>query len=101
MADTENNRVLGLSLEGKPLPDFGQNSEISLAAPTAIAVDDDGFVLVASSRTHVITILTPQGVQVKQLGVEGSLFRKLSGVSVDDGGNIVVADAATASIHIF
>ena len=101
MADTENSRVLGLSLEGKPLTDFGQNSEVLLAAPTAIAVDNDGFILVASSRTHVITILTPQGVEIKQLGVEGALFRKLSGICVDDRGNIVVADAATASIHIF
>ena len=100
VADSGNNRVLGLSLDGRLLSDFGHNSEVSLSCPTCVAVDRDGFVLVTSSRTGLLTIFTPQGTEVKQLGVEGTLFGKPCGICIDASGNVMVADPPTASIHI-
>ena len=85
----------------EPVPSFGQCGEVPLISPTSVAVDRDGFVLVTSAKAHILSIITPQGAKVKQLGVEGTLFKSPSSVCVDRAGNVVVADTAVPCIHIF
>ena len=102
MADSGNDRLLCFSLSQPThlLPGFGQNGEVPLISPTCVAVDRDGFVLVTSSKAHLLTLITPQGAKVKHLGADGTLFKSPYGVCVDSYGNVVVADNAMPGIHI-
>ena len=85
----------------QPVPEFGQSGVASLSCPSSVAVDRDGFVLVTSTQLHLLTILSPQGSKVKQLGLEGTLFKTPSGICVDASGNVVVVDTAVPCINIF
>ena len=103
ITDSGNNRLLGLSLHtANVLNNFGQNGEVPLINPTSVAVDMDGFILVTSSKAHLLTVLSPQGAKVKQLGSDGMLFKSPYGVCVDSSGNVVVTDTSMPPrIHIF
>lgn len=85
----------------QPVYEFGQNGIVPLSSPNCVAVDNDGFVLVTSTQIHLLTILTPQGAKVKQLGTEGTLFKTPHGICIDNSGNVVVVDTAVPCINIF
>ena len=102
VTDSGNDRLLCFSISSsQPCRDFGQNGEVPLLSPTCVAVDTDGFILVTSSREHLLTVLTPQGAKVKQLGADGTLFKAPYGICLNSSGNVIVADTAVPSIHIF
>ena len=102
ITDAGYNCLLCISMETlEPVVNFGQSGEVPLISPTSVAVDRDGFLLVTSSKAHLLTIVSPQGAKVKNLGAEGTLFKSPSSICVDQFGSVVVADTAIPSITIF
>ena len=101
IADSGNDRLLCITLGARLVPEFGQNGEFRLASPSCVAVDTDGFILVTSTTKGLLTVLTPQGLQVNQLGADGKMFGRPCGVCVNESGTIAIADSARPpSIHI-
>jgi hypothetical protein len=103
VSDSGNNRLLCFHLHSphvQLLSEFGENGEVPLISPTCVAVDTDGFVLVTSSKEHLLTILSPQGAKVKELGGEERLFKTPYGICVNVSGNVVVADSSMPGIHV-
>ena len=102
ITDAGYNCLLCISLTTfEPIPSFGQSGEVPLINPSSVAVDRDGFVLVTSAKSHLLSIISPQGSKVKQLGAEGVLLKSPSSVCVDQTGNVIVVDNAVPCIYIF
>lgn len=107
VSDTGNFRIQALSLDGKPLLEFGNQKlgSVYLSYPYFINVDEDGFILVTETRSHHITILTPRGAQVRRLGNQGDApgqFRAPYGVCVNPSkGQVIVTDSTSHCIQIF
>jgi DNA-binding beta-propeller fold protein YncE len=100
ITDAGYNCLLCVSLATlETLATFGQSGEVPLISPSCVAVDRDGFVLVTSAKARLLSIVSPQGAKVKQLGMD--VFKSPSGVCVDEWGGVVVADTAVPCIHIF
>ena len=78
--------------------------------PTAITVDDGGYVFVADTGNHVIRRISPEGYVITVAGVAGvhgfadgsagtALFDSPMGVAVTDGGVLLVADTGNHLIR--
>ena len=105
VSDTGNYRIQALTLEGKPLLEFGGQrcGFVYLSYPYFINVDEDGFILVTETKSHYITILTPRGAQVRRLGNHGDApgqFRTPYGICVNKG-RVIVTDSTSHSIQVF
>ena len=106
VTDCGNSRIQAVTLDGKPLLQFGTQGSIPLCNhfPYCITTDQDGFLLVTETRSRCVLILTPQGKLIKRLGAnrEGlGLFRTPHAVCIDSQGQILVTDASSHSMHIF
>ena len=80
------------------------NTIIRLKDPCGVAVNQRGEILVTEGGGHSISILSPTGEFLKSFGSQGSVpgqFSGPSGVTVDDDGNILVADSGNRCIHKF
>jgi DNA-binding beta-propeller fold protein YncE len=99
VADTGNDRVARFAADGSYLGSFPTD-----AAPRGIAVTPDGAKLyVADSRNH-ITVYDGGGTQLDQFGGTGSKLGKLNApaqISLDQGGNLWVADRGNNRIQEF
>lgn len=73
VSDTGNFRIQALTLDGKPLMQFGhpKGGSVYLSYPYFVTVDEDGFILVTETKCHYITVLTPRGALVRHLGSQG------------------------------
>lgn len=69
-----------------------------------MAVDDQGYIIVADSGNNRIQIFNPDGVFIRSFGGWGSgdgEFKGLEGVAVLPNGNIVVCDRENHRIQVF
>jgi len=120
VADTNSHTIRKISpagvvttLAGQPFQ-FGTTDGTGNAArfnrPVAVAVDGAGTVYVADSNNHAIRQVTPAGVVTTLAGtaassgyIEGPVasakFNRPSGIAVDGGGNIYVADSNNQAIR--
>ena len=106
VTDCGNSRIHAVTLDGKPLMQFGTQGSIPLSNhfPFCIAVDQDGFVFVTETRSRTVLILTPQGKLMKRLGAnreDMGLFRTPHGISIDSQGQVIVTDASSHSVYFF
>lgn len=107
VSDTGNYRIQALSLDGKPLMEFGnkRNGCVYLSYPHVVNVDEDGFILVTETKSHYLTILTPRGSLVRHLGSQGDApgqFRNPYGICVNpSNGQVIVTDSTSHCIQIF
>ncbi len=63
--------------------------------PWAIAIDQQGCLIVTEYGRNCVSVFTPRGMKIKSFGKPGIdhvEFTRPSGVTVDDKGNILVAD---------
>ncbi len=107
VSDTGNFRIQALSLDGKPLLQFGnpKGGSVYLSFPFFVTVDEDGFILVTETKSHYISVLTPRGGIVRRLGSQGDApgqFRTPYGICVSSNkGHVVVTDSTSNCIQIF
>ncbi len=105
VSDSGNVRVQALSLDGKPLQQFGsENASVPLTFPYFISADPDGFILVTEARSHDVAILTPQGKTIRHLGSQGEgpgQFRTPYGICVNSRGQVIISDSSNHCLQIF
>ncbi len=107
VSDTGNFRIQALTLDGKPLMQFGhpKGGSVYLSSPYSVTVDEDGFILVTETKSHYVTVLTPRGALVRHLGNQGDgpgKFRTPYGICVNaNGPQVVVTDSTSYCIQIF
>ena len=82
------------------LPNFTSPANIirGLKGPYGIAVREGGEVVVVEQDSHCVSIISGNG-EKKSFGTHGSGPGYLSGVAIDTGGNILVADYWNNRIH--
>ncbi len=107
VSDTGNFRIQALTMEGKPLLQFGnpRGGSVYLNYPYFLTVDDDGFILITETRSHFFTVLTPRGALVRHVGSQGDglgQFRTPYGICVDkETGQVIVTDSTNHCIQFF
>lgn len=70
-------------------------AEYLFAGPRDVAVDDEGYLYVADSRSADVRVFTKDGTYVRTLGRRGQgpgEFTEVSAMIVDEHGDLVVAD---------
>ena len=88
----------------------GAGAAARFFTPSSVAVDGSGNVYVADTGNHTIRKMTPAGVVSTLAGLAGitgggdgtgniARFNQPSGVAVDGGGNVYVADAGNHAIR--
>lgn len=69
-----------------------------------VAVDDQGYIVVADSGNNRIQIFHPDGTFLRAFGSWGSgdgEFKGLEGIAVMSGGNIIVCDRENHRVQVF
>ncbi len=112
VADTRNNKIRKITPSGNVSTfagsgNFGSSDGVGVLAsfgnPTGIDVDDQGNLYVADHLTHIIRKITPQGQVTTIAGFPyipgdadgqgtGAQFWRPYGLTLDNEGNIIVAD---------
>eukprot|EP00959_Pyramimonas_sp_CCMP1952_P431436 9035876-Pyramimonas_sp.AAC.1 len=112
VADRNNHRIRKISPQGlvstiagtgeSGYRDGAGTARARFHRPNGVAVDRDGNVIVADMNNHCIRMISPQGLvsTLAGTGVEGhrdgagaaAQFNTPIGVTVDRGGNVIVAD---------
>jgi sugar lactone lactonase YvrE len=123
VTDTDNNRIRKITPDGQvstlagsgygPTAVGHQDGEGTAALfnyPFGVAVDEGGNIIVADKGNHCIRLITPQGHVSTLAGTgeegcqngEGTVaqFYFPTGVAVDGGGNIIVADEGNDCIRL-
>jgi DNA-binding beta-propeller fold protein YncE len=105
VGDRNNHRVQKFSATGVPLPAWGASPPPAsrFDVPRALATDRSANVYVLTGRsTPRVQELSPQGLPLREV-VLRSLHQGdfLSGLAVDDAGNIYVADAVRNRVDVF
>jgi len=115
IADTENNRVVHLSIDGTVLDEWGTGGELDIDnqmkegffnQPWGITVDAEGYVYVADTWNHRIQKFTANGVFIKTWGEFGQgedskLMYGPRDVVIDSDGNLLVSDTGNKRILVF
>ncbi len=112
VADTRNNKIRKITPQGVVSTiagsgNFGSSDGVGVTAsfgnPTGIEVDEQGNLYVADHLTHIIRKITPQGQVTTLAGFpyipgsadgqgSGAQFWRPYGLTLDNDGNILVAD---------
>lgn len=112
VADTNHNRVLAYSPQGKLLARFGAGDGDGssgagpgeLNHPAAVAVAATGDIYVADTGNNRIVELSPSGEVLTQWGSRGTTdgrFHLPTGVAVDAAGNVYVLDSEDNRVEVF
>ena len=105
-----------ITIQAGSTTDYGKADGIGTNAffnqhPEGLAVDSNGIVYVADTRSHTVRKITPTGVVTTLAGSAGSdgnsvdgpaidaLFNRPDGVALDGNGNIYVADTTNDTIR--
>ena len=80
----------------------GSNGGTAFDDPTGIAVDSNGRIIVADSRTSLVQIFNPDGSFFMSFdGTDGIPFVNPFAVAVDSNDRIIVSDTSTKRVQIF
>ncbi len=113
VADSLNNRIQHLGLDGKALQIWGSGADVSKGAapggtfnePWGVAVAPDGSVYVADTWNYRIQKFTPEGKFLQMWGTGPALgqdqFYGPRGLAVDNLGHLFVADTGNKRIVIY
>lgn len=98
VSERGNNRVQAFSPSGR----FHRNYH-NISEPSSIAIDGSGFVVadVGNSMVKKFSFNENLLLSFGSRGSGHSQFRKLSGVAVDEGGNIFAVDAEKDTVQVF
>lgn len=93
-------------MNGRVLSSFGSegSDEGQFKFPRGVAVDEQGYIVVADSGNNRIQIFSPEGNFLKSFGGWGSgdgEFKGLEGVAVTSNGNIVICDRENHRVQVF
>ena len=75
-----------------------------LKSPWGVAINQKGEVVVTEEDQHRVSVLSPNGEEIRSFGTEGSGHREFQtsfGVAVDGEGNILLADCYNHRIQKF
>jgi len=106
IADTGNQRVQQVRIEGTPLAAFGSAGDApgDLAMPKSVALDSDGHVYVVDARFENVQIFDRQGRLLLVFGDEGTgagEFWLPAGLFVDTSNRIWICDSYNARVQVF
>ncbi len=106
IADAGNQRVQGITADGRSVATFGQAGDApgDLALPKAIAVDRDGLIYVVDARFENIQLFDRTGRLLLFLGAEGSdagAFWLPSGIFIDTQDRMWVCDSYNQRVQVF
>jgi tripartite motif-containing protein 71 len=112
VADTNHNRILVYSPEGKLLARFGAgggdgssgSGQGAFDHPAAIAVDGAGDSYVADTNNNRIVKLSPAGAVLAEWGSRGNgdgRFHSPTGTALDAAGNVYVLDSENNRVEVF
>jgi len=106
VVDRTGHRVLVMTLDGKPLFEFGgpgdDNGRFNL--PISITVDSKGMVYVLDGGNFRVQVFDGDGKYVSRFGDVGDnagTFANPKGIAVDSEGHVYVTDAAFSNFQIF
>ena len=75
-----------------------------VSGPDSVAINCRGEILVTERGKHCVSVFSPSGERIRFIGTQGSdegQFNVPYGVTLDAGGNILVADHSNRSIQKF
>jgi tripartite motif-containing protein 71 len=112
VADTNHNRILVYTPQGKLLARFGAGGGNGSSGsgpgafdhPAAVALDGAGDAYVADTANDRIVKLSPSGEAITQWGSRGTgdgRFHSPTGVAVDAAGNVYVIDSENNRVEVF
>ncbi len=112
VADTDHNRILVYSPEGKLLARFGAAGGDGSSGsgpgefdhPAAVAVDGAGDIYVADTANNRVVELSPAGSVLAQWGSRGTgdgRFHSPTGIALDAAGNVYVVDSENNRVEVF
>lgn len=96
VADSGNDRVVKMSLEGDILQEYTQADGADFNGPAGIFVDDDGDLYISDTGNHRLVHLAPDGAYVETFVkpesemLEDNLIFDITTVRITDGGMIYV-----------
>ena len=76
----------------------------NLQKPQGIATNVQGYIVVAKTFGHCVSVLTPQGEKIQSFGSKGSAegqFTNPRGIALDNEGNVYVVDEGNDRIQKF
>ncbi len=72
--------------------------------PNGVAVDEEGYIIVADSRNDRIQVFSPTGVFLKKFGIKGAApgeFDRPCGVCISPDGQVIVVDFGNNRVQVF
>ena len=102
VSDTDNHRIQALSLDGKPLMQFGNQCSSPLPPSYKyLTVDCDGFVLSTDINQCCVVVFTPQGFPLGRLGTGPGKFRTPHGICLNSEGQVIISDSSLHCLQVF
>ncbi len=106
VADTSNNRIQKLTLDGKFISKFGSSGSGNgqLNYPRGIAIDNVGRVFVSEAKNQRVSVFQSDGEfshHIQGNAADNSALVSPWGLAFDNEGNLHVADYSSNSIKVF
>ncbi len=113
VADSDNNRIQVLSLDGVPVFQFGSEGKESgqFMKPEGVAVNSNGVIYVADTQNNRIQIFSNDGIFLTAFGKYGTseegkksaevVFQNPKAIIIDPGNLVHVLDSGNNRIQVF